>query len=102
MTWIHGILIKPSICVTLCLLAKIFNSSPWFPSFNAMPISSSVNSSSADELYFKNVPLGCMGALSGQASFRLLLLSVKPATTLGRIDCLYQKHNTRTYTAIHY
>ena len=53
-----------------------------------MPISSSVNTLSADDLYFKNVTSGYVIVLRGQERFLLLLLSVKLATTFGRMDCL--------------
>ena len=57
-----------------------------------MPISSSVNTLSADELYLRKVLSGYVGVLRGQASLFLLLLSVKPATTRGRMDCLKYTH----------
>lgn len=54
-----------------------------------MPISSSVKTLSADDLYFRNVTSGYVTVLRGQASLPLLLLSVKLATIFGKIDCLY-------------
>lgn len=57
-----------------------------------MPISSSVNTLSAEDLYLRNVTSGYVVVLRGQANFLLLSLSVQLVTTFGRMDTLYKKH----------